>query len=269
LASRLALLIVVVLLAGGCVRPPPVAGGRTGCGSCHAPHHLREGTCQDCHRGDPGAEREELAHARLVAGRAAEHGLPGGLAPREGRRLVARLACRRCHVIGGEGNRLAADLDRVVWSREQGQLVASLLEPVDFMPAFGLDQAQAEAIVAYLLRRASREGGQDAYRVHFERHAEAGGSAFETHCGGCHRVITAAGPGGTGSDGPNLSGLFTRFYPPTAPGDRPWTEKALAEWLRNPRAARAHTTMGPVRVDEAELARLVGEMGGTAAPAPR
>jgi mono/diheme cytochrome c family protein len=199
------------------VRPPPVAGGRTGCGSCHAPHHLREGTCQDCHRGDPGAEREELAHARLVAGRAAEHGLPGGLAPREGRRLVARLACRRCHVIGGEGNRLAADLDRVVWSREQGQLVASLLEPVDFMPAFGLDQAQAEAIVAYLLRRASREGGQDAYRVHFERHAEAGGSAFETHCGGCHRVITAAGPGGTGSDGPNLSGLFTRFYPPPPP----------------------------------------------------
>lgn len=203
----------------------------------------------------------ELAHERLLTGRASEHRLAGGPALREGRRLVETLACRRCHRIGGEGNRLATDLDRVVWTREQPALVSSIREPVENMPRFGLDQRQAEAIVAFLLRSGSRDQPQDSYRVHFTRSAGASQTTFEKSCGGCHRFLSTAGPLGSGNAGPNLSGLFTAFYPKTASGNRTWTEKALADWLRNPRASRPATTMPPVALRDEELRQISAELG--------
>jgi mono/diheme cytochrome c family protein len=195
--------------------------------------------------------------------------MPDGPAQREGRRLVQTLACRRCHSIGGEGNRLATDLDKVVWTREQAQLVTSIREPVENMPRFGLDERQAEAIVAFLLRSRSRDQPQDSYRVHFTRGASSSQTAFEKSCGGCHRFLGSAGPVGSGNAGPNLSGLFTAFYPKTAPGECSWTEKALADWLRNPRASRSATTMPPVALSDDELGRITGELRGSAAPVTR
>jgi cytochrome c2 len=218
------------------------------------------GTCRDCHRGNPDAAREELAHERLLTRRAAELRLPGSLALREGQRLVGALACRRCHTIGGKGNRVATNLDAVVWKRQQAELVRSIREPVENMPDFGLDEGQAEALVAFLLKSGSPDHPQDTYRVHFSRSPSADAGVFERECGGCHRFLGAAGPVGTGSAAPNLSGLFTPFYPPTAPGDRAWTEKALADWLRNPRASRAHTTMPPVALRDEDLRRLIAEL---------
>jgi mono/diheme cytochrome c family protein len=264
LAPRAAVLIAAVLV-GGCVKAQSTAETRRGCRSCHAAHYVREGACEDCHRGNPGAEREELAHERLLAGRAAEHRLPHGLALSEGQRLVETLACRRCHTIGGKGNRLATDLDRVVWKRDQPQLVSSIREPVENMPAFGLDEGQAEAIVAFLLRSGSPDQPQDTYRVRFDRRASPRPTVFEKQCGGCHRFLGPAGPVGTGQLGPNLSGLFTPFYPPTAPGHRPWTAKALADWLENPRASRPATTMPPVALDADDLREVTAELGGAAA----
>ena len=267
MAPRAALLISALLLAG-CLKAPSTVAREKGCRSCHEAHYVREGACQDCHRGDPGAEREELAHERLLTGRAAEYRREDGLGPRDGQRLVETLACRRCHTIGGQGNRLATSLDAVVWKREQALLVTSIREPVENMPQFGLDEAQAEAIVAFLLRSGSPDPPQDTYRVHFTRGASPSPTVFEGECGGCHRFLGPAGPVGTGSAGPNLSGLFTPFYPPTAPGERPWTDKALAEWLRNPRASRAHATMPPVALGEHDLRKITAELGGTG-PAPR
>jgi cytochrome c2 len=86
---------------------------------------------------------------------------------------------------------------------------------------------------------------------------------FEKECGGCHRFLGAAGPVGTGTAAPNLSGLFTEFYPPTAPGERRWTEKALADWLRNPRSARPHATMPPVALSDEDLRKVTLELGGS------
>lgn len=263
MAPRAAVLIATLALAG-CLKPAPEARATAdaGCRSCHAPHYLREGACQECHRGDPDARRLELAHARLLTGRAAEHRLHDGPAVREGRRLVETLACRRCHQVAGEGNRLATDLDAVVWTREQTALVSSIREPVENMPRFGLDEPQAEAIVAILLRGGSRDRPRDGYRVLFARTASPGSSAFENGCGGCHRLLTASGPKGAGDTGPNLSGLFTRFYPKTAPGERAWSEKALADWLRNPRASRRATTMPPVTLQDDERLRVTAELRG-------
>jgi mono/diheme cytochrome c family protein len=212
----------------------------------------------------------ELAHERLLTGRAAFLRLPDSPAMREGRDLVEALACRRCHAIGEKGNRLATSLDAVVWKREQAQLVLSIREPVENMPRFGLDEEQAEAIVAFLLRSGSPDPPQDTYRVHFTRGASPSPGVFEKECGGCHRLLGPAGPVGTGTTGPNLSGLFTPFYPPTAPGERPWTDKALADWLRNPRASRAHSTMPPVALGEDDLRKVTAELGGAGAgKAPR
>jgi mono/diheme cytochrome c family protein len=263
LAPRASLLIAALALAG-CLKAPPTAGREASCRSCHEAHHVREGTCHDCHRGDPGAAREELAHARLLTGRVAEHRLVDGLALREGRRLVDALACRRCHTIGGKGNRLATSLDAVAWSREQNGLVTSIREPVENMPVFGLDEGQAEAIVAFLLRSGTPDGAQEAYRVHFARRASTIPTLFEKQCGGCHRFLGSAGPVGTGGVGPNLSGLFTEFYPPTANGNHAWTAKALADWLRNPRAFRPATTMPPVALSEDEVRQVTAELGGAA-----
>ena len=260
MAPRAALLIAVLAL-GGCLKAPSTTPRETGCRSCHAPHYIREGACRDCHRGNPDAAREELAHERLLTRRAAELRLPGSLALREGRRLVETLACRRCHAIGGRGNALATSLDTVVWKREQAELVQSILEPVENMPRFGLDEGQAEALVAFLLRSGSPDRPQDTYRVHFSRGTGEGTTVFERECGGCHRLLGPTGPLGTGNAGPNLSGLFTPFYPPTAPGNRRWDEKALRDWLRNPRAARAHTTMPPVALREDDLRKVTAELG--------
>ena len=117
MAPRATLLIAALLLAG-CLKAPSTVAREKGCRSCHEAHYVREGACHDCHRGDPGAEREELAHERLLTGRAAEHWLEDGLGARDGQRLVETLACRRCHTIGGKGNHLATSLDAVVWRRE-------------------------------------------------------------------------------------------------------------------------------------------------------
>lgn len=263
MAPRPAVLIAALLL-GGCLKAPSTARRESGCRSCHEAHYVREGACHDCHRGNPGAKRADLAHERLLTGRAAEHRLPDGLALREGQRLVETLACRRCHTIGGKGNRGATNLDGVVWKREQPPLVSSIREPVENMPTFGLDERQAEAIVAYLLRRGSADQPQDTYRVHFDQPASASPTVFEKQCGGCHRFLGPAGPVGTRSLGPNLSGLFTQFYPPTAPGNHAWTAKALADWLRNPRTSRTATTMPPVALSEDELRQVTAELGGTA-----
>ncbi len=181
----------------------------------------------------------------------------------EGRKNVERLACRRCHTIDGTGNRLATDLDRVAWMRDQAGLVWSIGDPVVNMPRFGLDGRKTEAMVAYLLHSAARESSVATYRIRFSKRGAVRDTAFEVNCGGCHRSITGAGPSGRGSSGPNLSGLFTPFYPAGAPGHPPWNASSLERWLKNPRTLRPSTTMRPVPLDADAFERVVGEIGGT------
>lgn len=267
MAPRLALLTVPLLLAlAGCLRSRAADRVPDGCGGCHPPHYVAQGACQDCHRGEPGARRRELAHQGLLTGRAAEHPLRHGPAVSEGARLAEQAACRRCHVIDGTGNRFAADLDRTVWRRTQAQLTASILQPVENMPRFGFDRPQAEALIAYLLSRGDPRAPLEAYRVTFTGAGPTSRGVFEEKCGGCHRLLGANGPLGRGDAGPNLSGLFTRFYPKTAAGERPWTAEALKEWLANPRKLRPATTMPPVTLTPEELQRVTEQLGGAAAP---
>jgi mono/diheme cytochrome c family protein len=269
LAARLAVLAVALLLATpGCTTAPDEArdgATRDSCRSCHAPHQADRGACQECHRGNPASSRQALAHARLLTGHAAAHLWPHGATVVTGRSLVAAAACRRCHRMGGTGNTLAADLDRVAWDRDQAQLAASIDLPVDNMPAFGFDGQQTHAVIAFLLSHRQRSEAQASYRVHFSkpRTADAAGP-FDGNCGGCHRALTADGPLGTGTQGPNLSGLFGEHYPRTASSGERWSPTMVREWVRNPRRSRPGTTMPPQALADQRLREVVRQLGGTA-----
>jgi cytochrome c2 len=260
--SRHAVLIAIALVVViGCTRPSPSSvAARGGCTGCHEEHYVNAGSCESCHRGNPDASRKELAHDRLIRGRAAQYRLASNPAVREGERRVGQLACRRCHTIGNTGNRLATSLDRAVWKRDQSELERSIHEPVESMPRFALSATQTEEVVAYLLHGASPAAADPGYQVRFARRGGASGSKFDEHCGGCHRALLADGPAGRGSAGPNLSGLFTEYHPPTAPENKQWVAESLRDWLRNPRAFRSRTSMRPVQLDAGEWSGLVAEL---------
>ena len=267
MALRIALLISAALLFG-CVKAKPASEPLEACASCHAAHYAELGACAECHRGEPSAARKELGHARLLSGRAAEHGLTNGKAVSEGRQLVEAAACRRCHTIGGLGNRLATNLDSVVWKREQRELMTSITTPVENMPVFGFGRGQSEALIAFLLNSARPNAEEETYRVQFVRDVTHAPSTFDDKCGGCHRLLTSLGPQGSGGQGPNLSGLLTSFYPKTAPDQREWSEKVLADWVKNPRALRPSTLMPPVSLDASELEKVMESIRALGAPTP-
>ena len=179
----------------------------------------------------------------------------------EGQQRVQQLACRRCHTVGGLGNRLATDLDRTVWKRDQRDLAKSIGQPAANMPRFGLDERQTQAVIAFLLKSADPEVSEATYRVRFSRGGLNAESIFGSRCGGCHSALGPSGLLGKGSAGPNLSGLFTLYYPATASENLTWTPDALGKWLVNPRAERLCAGMRPVQLEAGELVRLSGELG--------
>ena len=78
------------------------------------------------------------------------------------------------------------------------------------------------------------------------------------HCGGCHRALTEKlGSLGGGGVGPNLSALFTPFYPGRYREGEPWREQRLREWLKNPRKARPSAVMPPVVLGDNERDMII------------
>ncbi len=126
------------------------------------------------------------------------------------------------------------------------------------MPSLGLDSRQVETVIALLLHGAEPDSSEATYRVRFEGAGAKGDSVFESRCGGCHRALTAAGPVGRASAGPNLTGLLSPHYP--VPANDTWTEEKLGKWLANPRAAKVLAAMRPVGLEHGELQRLAGEL---------
>ena len=265
LTLSLTLLAVVAAAAAGrtnatgSLPAPPSA-----CLSCHDAHYAWLGACVDCHRGNAAATRVDLAHHRLLCGPAAAWALPGS--PVVPRAVVLRdsLGCRRCHVIGGRGERLAIDLDSVAWPRSQAELRQALVEPATAMPRFGLSSAQADTVIALLIRDADRRSSRLQYQVRFRAGRDDSLEVFTRLCGRCHQALTADGPQGDGTAGANLTGLLGANFPSGAGG--PWDRERLARWLRNPRDLRAGCLMPPVAVNPAELEALGGAL---TPPAPR
>lgn len=267
MAPFLAWLSGALLLASALASAVRVSGDRASvsCTSCHESHFASHGACAACHRGNPTTRRLTLAHDRLLAGATAAWGMPGHPAPERGEWLREQLGCRRCHVSGGRGNALALSLDAAVWQRSQAQLRTALRSPASFMPDFALTDAQADTLIAVLLRDAKGTPGDASYLVRFRRGAtERPAEVFTVRCGGCHRALTPTGALGSSDTGPNLSGLLTEYYPVS--DGRAWSRERLERWLANPRTERPQSTMRPVTLQAGELDEIVRLLG--AAPAP-
>lgn len=216
------------------------------------------GDCGSCHRGNGAAGRKNIAHAGLRGGRFVRFTVDKNIAA-ESRRLLEQLACWRCHVSGGRGNRLAVSLDMAAGQKSPAELAASLRHPVPVMPDFRLSEEQLDLLLNAVYGGAEgRSGGAgEPVKVHFSVAGQEKQDIFSKKCGGCHRLLSERlGAFGSGSIAPNLSGLLTQFYPRTFKNGAAWTMAGLEQWLRNPRTVTLWARMRPVTLSVAELHEL-------------
>ena len=254
MVSRLPLLILLILLT------PVVSGAADkGCLRCHQSHYTDQGTCVSCHLGDDRTNRKQIAHYRLIPARYAAFTLPRSDRVVRGKKLVERFGCRRCHVVDKEGTTLAASLDRL-WAKDPEELAVAIDRPAIYMPEFRFSTVDRDDLVNYLLwvGRGGKAGGKETPMViHFVRKEREGEHPFAKRCGGCHKALTETlGGVGRGAIGPNLSALFTSFYPRQYHKGEQWTPKRLREWLKNPRMVRPAAVMPPVVLKEGEGERI-------------
>ena len=251
------LLILPALALSLCA--PWVMAGQKGCLVCHTPHYAERGKCIACHRGDDRTGRKRVAHDGLIPGRLAWFTIGGSPHTARGEKLLESFACRRCHSTGGNGNRLAADLDGVLQTRQTREIERAIASPVPSMPDFRLADADVADLVNALLAGTSRRTANKRERpltVHFQDEGEKE-TVFEKFCGACHRALTTRHGGlGKGAIGPNLSGLFSPFYPRTFHGRERWSEAHLKTWLANPRRVKKTALMQPVMLGSDDFARL-------------
>ena len=244
---------------------------RSACLACHRPHHAGRGSCVGCHRGNDRTERKKIAHNDLIAGRFAHFTVKGSPVVARGEKLLDVLACRRCHISAGRGNRLAANLDRLVPGSPQG-IFDAIRSPVLFMPNFQCDDRQISTLVNAILAGGEAAGvkvGETAQVVHFVDGKQGGENSFAKHCGPCHKSLSERFGGvGHGDIGPNLSGLLSAAYPATYRDGEPWTTDKLGKWLENPRAIRANARMQPVRLTAGEFEQLAETLRTTAGAKP-
>ncbi len=259
-----AMLVLACLVSTAAASPPPPFAGKARCLACHRLHAPTEGDCVSCHRGNPATERKALAHAGFLPAAYARFTRAGAPEVRRGRELLDRSGCRRCHLSGGEGSRLAADLDAAFEARPV-RLHDAIRSPAVYMPDFRFDEASVRELVNAIYAngrehpRAGGPGPEIPAKVHFAaRPAGPDAPPFPKYCGPCHRALSGTGSGmGGGAVGPNLSALFTPFYPGRPAAGIRWTPEALGRWVANPRTLRPGALMPPLRIPAREFGPLI------------
>lgn len=253
--------ILAILLCGLLFGVHSADAAQQACLECHTAHYRTQGSCTSCHRGDPRTARMEIAHNGLIQGRFAHFNLPDSGVLKRGLRRLETAGCRRCHVSGGKGNRLASDLDRVARVSAADELVTSISQPAVFMPEFRFSDGQLVELVNALfagMAKAPADADEVPRVVHFRSERDAERHVFDKHCGNCHRLMSGTEGGlGEGTVGPNLSGLLTPFYPGTFRDEERWRRENLEKWLKNPRSARPTTVMAPPGLKEEERLDLL------------
>ena len=242
-----------------------LAGGPV-CLKCHEPHYEKKGTCVSCHRGNPGTDRILIAHHNLIPARYADFTIENSPVVKRGGKLVETFGCRRCHVTGKKGNRLATNLDRVLVTARPQKLFDAIKTPVLFMPNFYFKEIHIIELVNAILAEAARtkpEAGEIPLVIHFENEEQAKENIFVKHCGSCHMILAAKFGGlGKGNIGPNLSGLFSEYYLKTYGNKEQWSSEPLKKWLKNPREVRKNAQMVPVKLTSDEFSRLLETLAG-------
>lgn len=259
MGAHFIVLILSLLIAGTAAAAVPGKGSQ--CFSCHKPHYTDKGPCTSCHRGDDRTTRLTIAHHNFIPGRYAFFAFSTSQQVKTGQRLIDTFACRRCHTVRGRGNNFAANLDRLFWTTAPHMIEAAITSPAIYMPDFRSNERQRVALVNALEaggRKAEAQPVETAQIVHFAGSSAHGQNRFEKKCGGCHKVLSKSLGGlGVGDIGPNLSGLFSEFYPATFPKNQRWTEENLRKWLQNPREVRTNSLMRPVLLEKEELKEVI------------
>ena len=234
--------------------------GHKGCVQCHTPHFETDGTCVDCHRGNPRTRRLNIAHYRLIQGEYACFTLPEDSGVKAGRRLIDTAGCRRCHKTGNIGNLLASNLDATINTTLPEDLAHAIKNPAVYMPNFYFDEPDILNLVNAILGSSAvweTESGETFKIIYFDK-KEEDNNTFNKRCGSCHRVLTAQYGGlGQGDIGPNLSGIFSRFYFKNFKDGKSWDANRLEQWLKNPRDIRDNAQMLPIKLTEDELRNLI------------
>jgi mono/diheme cytochrome c family protein len=195
----------------------------------------------------------------LLGGKYALFTLGDGVQMREGERLMNQFACRRCHVSSGRGNLLAVNLDDSAARKSAEELVLAIRHPAAAMPKFDLNEDQITLLVNVIFAgsRSHHKVESAPVRVHFNTSGKKSADVFSTKCGSCHRLLSQRlGSVGTGEIGPNLSGLFSEFYPKNFKNGEAWGSRNLGIWRKNPREIRPWARMQPVELTEMETKEL-------------
>lgn len=236
------------------------SAGAFACSSCHKPHYQSVGSCAVCHRGSADSSRENIAHSGLITSAYASF-MTDVKSLNRGKSIADEAGCRRCHTLCGTGGKAAANLD-VSAMRNTGEYLDGMIKkPNSYMPYFGLNDADRRHLVRYVLRcgtdgKVIKDEPYVAYITPSVR------GVFEKNCGPCHRMLTRKGGGrGTGTSGPNLSGLFGKYFRSSvlAKG-KSWDEKTLVRWLTNPRQIKKDAIMPPQTLNTADTKKLIKEM---------
>ena len=265
--------LLIFLLVPVAVMANQPVGRESHCLDCHPVHYAERATCVACHGGHPETRRQNIAHDGLIAARFAAFTLADSPVVQRGIQGLKDYACRRCHVSAGKGNGLGSNLD---WASEYAapeELVEAIARPVLFMPDFRFTEQQRVELVNALFdgaRRVDIPPGEVPAVIHFEGEGKERDIQFEKHCGGCHRALTENYGGlGNGLVAPNLSGLFSEFYPENFGSEQqPWTAERLEKWIKNPRKIKSLAQMPPQQLKPAEFERLVKELRLSKPPAP-
>ena len=139
------------------------------------------------------------------------------------------------------------------------------------MPDFHFSEQQLVELVNAIhanSQKATQPSKEVPIIIHFDEQQKEEEAIFVRKCGACHRMLTKLKGGlGSGYIGPNLSGLFTEFYPKSYPQEKSWTVQALKDWLKNPRKVLKNARMNPVELKQVEWEKLqIDLLDGQAQP---
>ncbi len=239
------------------------------------PHSLTEFGCSTCHRGQGGATTVSEAHRSTLAweqplvpakyiesscGQCHLADLPGTPHLNNGRKLLAREGCVRCHAVRQpDGVVMQAtddppSLQHIAQKTTREWMFAWIKNPQAYsstatMPNFGLSDDDARDISAFLVVQSTPIALQGANGpTSAAADPTAGASLYgQSFCASCHAVQNAAGNMVGGDLGPELTKVGSKAKPE-------WLEA----WLRNPAAYDADTKMPHYRFSEQQIKTLAG-----------
>lgn len=234
--------------------------------------------CTPCHEGQGAAttsvakahgevefwehplRRGAKVEANCIKCHADVQGLPLGQHIAQGEALFIQLGCHGCHLVEGYGElpKIGPYLRRVAAKADPSWMVRWVTNPHQFrphtrMPNFLFNEAEGEAVAAYILA-ASKEEGEEWLRTHPEpagidptdaELVEQGRILVNSlGCRGCHGIgpdQTATVIGQNKDFAPNLGRIAEKV-----------SARWLYHWLKNPRDYSPVTAMPSLRLSDEE-----------------